>query len=34
MAPGPGSCVPMTAEMRPAVKIPGAIGFLNGVVAA
>jgi hypothetical protein len=34
MAPGPGSSVPMTAEIRPAVKMPGAIGSLNGVVAA
>jgi len=26
--------VPMTAEMSPAVKMPGAIGSLKGVVAA
>jgi len=31
---GPGSRVPITAEIMPAVKMPGAIGVLNGVVAA
>ena len=32
--PGPGSLVPMAAEISPAVKTPGAIGSLNGVEAA
>ena len=32
--PGPGSVVPMTAEISPAVKIPGAIGVLKIVAAA
>ena len=31
MAPGPGSRVPITAEIRPAVQIPGAIGSSNCV---
>ena len=34
MVPGPGSRVPMTAEMSPAVQIPGAMRALNGVPAA
>ena len=34
MAPGPGSRVPITAEMSPAVQMPGAMGSLNTVPAA
>jgi len=34
MAPGPGSVVPITAEMSPAVKTPGAMGSRKAVVAA
>ena len=34
MAPGPGNWVPMTAEMRPAVKTPGAMGSPKLVAAA
>ena len=29
MVPGPGSRVPITAEISPAVQIPGAMGSLN-----
>ncbi|OLD93445.1 MAG: hypothetical protein AUG80_20750 [Candidatus Rokubacteria bacterium 13_1_20CM_4_68_9] len=33
-APGPGSSVPITAELNAAVRIPGAMGSPNEVDAA
>jgi len=33
IAPGPGNCVPMTAEIQTRGEIPGAMGALKGVVA-